>query len=194
MPNIEPKPPEIIQKIEWLRIYGLKYWKHLTVASIFLIGLWIVNTKCSDKSSSFKESESVPAQLQEKLADNNGDEKLPTSLEIFDTVKRATVAIALYNENDLQNPYTIIGSGFCIHPRGIIVTSRHVIDAFLNEPLHQQPVAPPEKPDQKKLYLKDIKVQIPYAIFFDVSSSTEQISVPMSRFEQVIAKTNPDTF
>lgn len=135
MPNIEPKPPEIIQKIEWIRINGLKYWKHLAVAFIILFGLWIVNTRCSDKSLSIQKSESKSSLLHENLAGKDGKKNLPTRLEIFDTIKKATVAIAIYNENDLQNPYTIIGSGFCIHPRGIIVTSRHVIDAFLDKPI-----------------------------------------------------------
>ncbi|MFH1885203.1 MAG: serine protease [Pseudomonadota bacterium] len=192
MPKIEPKPPEIIQKIEWIRIYGLTYWKHLAIAFILLIGLWIANTISSEKSVSFQNSESKSAPLQMNHDDKYGKEKLPTSSEIFDTVKKATVAIALYNENDLKNPYTIIGSGFCIHHRGIIVTSRHVVDAFLNKPFHKQPVAPSEKRDDKKLYFKDIKAQALYAIFFDVNSSSEQISVPMARVEQVIAKSDYD--
>ena len=49
MSNIEPKPPEIVQKIEWICKNWLKYWKHLVVAVIFLIGLWFVNQNCSEK-------------------------------------------------------------------------------------------------------------------------------------------------
>jgi S1-C subfamily serine protease len=192
MTNIEPKPPEIIQKIEWIRLNGLKYWKHLAVAAILIIGLWVVNRIYSEKSSSPKETTQGIIQPLENPAEKIVNVKLPSNTEIYDTVKRSTVAIAIYNENDLQNPYTIIGSGFCIHPRGIIVTTRHVIDAFLDKPFNQQPTTPSGNPGDNKLYLKEIKFQVPYAIFFDVGYSTAQISIPIVRFEQVIAKADYD--
>ena len=115
-----------------------------------------------------------------------------TDLTAYEIVKRSTVAIALYNEGDLQNPYTILGSGFCIHPRGIIVTCRHVIDAFLNKPFHEQLTESLDEQGNKIVRLKNLKARIPYAIFFDVGSSATEISVALARFDYVIAKAEYD--
>lgn len=32
MSELEPKPPELLQKIEWIRRYGLRHWKLLLIA------------------------------------------------------------------------------------------------------------------------------------------------------------------
>jgi S1-C subfamily serine protease len=51
--------------------------------------------------------------------------------DIYDAVKKATVAIvATYPGSFPQRPFTIFGSGFCIHPEGVIVTCEHVFKAF----------------------------------------------------------------
>jgi len=55
------------------------------------------------------------------------------NINIFSKVKAATVAVALLNEKDNKNPFGVIGTGFCIHNEGIIVTCRHVISAFTEE-------------------------------------------------------------
>lgn len=39
---IEPKPPEILQKILWILMYGRRYWKLLSVAVIFFLFIWIL--------------------------------------------------------------------------------------------------------------------------------------------------------
>ena len=50
---------------------------------------------------------------------------------IYEAVKKATVAIIATHQNALpQRPFTIIGSGFCISPDGIIVTCDHVFKGF----------------------------------------------------------------
>lgn len=36
MNELKPKAPELLQKIEWLRLYGIKYWKQIIVAILFL--------------------------------------------------------------------------------------------------------------------------------------------------------------
>src|SRR5690242_610929 len=51
--------------------------------------------------------------------------------EIKNAVKKATVAIvASYPDRLPQRPFEIYGSGFCVHPEGIIVTCAHVLHAF----------------------------------------------------------------
>lgn len=52
---------------------------------------------------------------------------------IYDTVKRATVAIVAAQPQTLPaKPFTIVGSGFCIHPEGVVVTCEHVFKTFVD--------------------------------------------------------------
>jgi S1-C subfamily serine protease len=54
-----------------------------------------------------------------------------SSTGIYDAVKNATVALIATYENALpKRPFTIIGSGFCIFPDGVIVTCDHVFKGF----------------------------------------------------------------
>jgi hypothetical protein len=71
MSNITPKPPEIIQKIEWIRVSGLKYWKHLAAAFLIILGLWFIK----DISIFSKNPPLEPTQLQEKPTNNDAKEK-----------------------------------------------------------------------------------------------------------------------
>jgi S1-C subfamily serine protease len=62
-----------------------------------------------------------------------------SKLELYDRVKKATVAIVVEIPNRLpQKPFTIIGSGFCIHSAGIIVTCEHVFRAFFDERAYKE--------------------------------------------------------
>jgi S1-C subfamily serine protease len=49
---------------------------------------------------------------------------------IYDTVKKATVAVVKSMPGKSPFPYSIVGSGFCIDPEGIIVTFEHVFRDF----------------------------------------------------------------
>jgi Trypsin-like peptidase domain len=52
---------------------------------------------------------------------------------VYDAVKKATVAIVMeYPERLPAKPFTIVGSGFCIDPRGIVVTCEHVFRPFVD--------------------------------------------------------------
>ncbi len=52
--------------------------------------------------------------------------------ELYDTIKRATVAITAATSNPIPHepPFKIVGSGFCVHPDGIILTCNHVFESF----------------------------------------------------------------
>jgi len=51
---------------------------------------------------------------------------------IYDAVKKATVAIVAAHSDRLpQRPFDIVGSGFCVHSSGVIVTCKHVFEAFV---------------------------------------------------------------
>jgi S1-C subfamily serine protease len=188
---------DILKFVETIKQNPLKGAFVALLACVLTTIAWFASGYLGEKGKQLAESkvesvESEAVQSSEHSKIDNGKSKSQTNLTIYEAVKRSTVAIALYTEKDLQNPYTIIGSGFCIHPRGIIVTSRHVIDAFLNKPFHKQPIEPSGDPGNKKLWLENLKAQVPYAIFFDVNSSAEEISVALARFDYVIAKVNYD--
>ena len=40
--HLPAKPPEILQKLKWLHIYGGKYKKYIIVAFIFIVVVWSV--------------------------------------------------------------------------------------------------------------------------------------------------------
>jgi S1-C subfamily serine protease len=49
---------------------------------------------------------------------------------VYKKIKPAVVAIGITVEVGKQTNLVIAGTGFCIHPRGIIVTCRHVFEDF----------------------------------------------------------------
>src|SRR5215470_16668956 len=59
--------------------------------------------------------------------------------EFYHRVKQATVAIVMELPNDVpQKSFAIIGSGFCIHPAGIIATSGTVFRAFFDKRAYRE--------------------------------------------------------
>jgi S1-C subfamily serine protease len=77
-----------------------------------------------------------------------------SSNDVYEAVKKATVAIVAEYPNAFpKRPFTIIGTGFCIDPEGIIVTCRHVFEAFLPKQSSLAPGTPQ-------------RVVAPYAMFY----------------------------
>jgi S1-C subfamily serine protease len=60
---------------------------------------------------------------------NNGSVAVP----IYDAVKKATVAVVRSVPGKSPFPYSIVGSGFCIDPGGVVVTCEHVFRDFLTQ-------------------------------------------------------------
>ena len=65
-----------------------------------------------------------------------------SSKDRLDKIKAATVAIAAVPENagsqpSRDQPFVIIGSGFSIHPQGVIVTCAHVVEAFMEKSIKE---------------------------------------------------------
>jgi hypothetical protein len=59
--------------------------------------------------------------------------------DIYAAVKRATVAIVLeFPDRIPARPFTIVGSGLCIHPAGVVVTCEHVFRAFVDPAAYQR--------------------------------------------------------
>jgi S1-C subfamily serine protease len=111
---------------------------------------------------------------------------------IYKKVKNATVAIAAMNKDEAEEPFTIIGSGFCLDAEGVIITCRHVIEAFMRISINQQIAKIPKNKDKQINILEPVETIIPYVIFYDtVSSKNELFAFPV-RAKHMIAKTDCD--
>jgi S1-C subfamily serine protease len=57
---------------------------------------------------------------------------------IADLIKKATVAVITRPANATpERPFKIIGSGFCVHPDGIVLTANHVCQSFVKDQHHK---------------------------------------------------------
>lgn len=120
---------------------------------------------------------------------------MPTRREIFDRVKRATVAVVGMNVSEARHPFTIMGSGFCIDRDGIIVTCRHVLETLMEKPVAQQiaEVSPEEK-DKEQQKLGPVEMVTPFAVFYDtrqLASESRLLAIPC-QFQNAMAKTDFD--
>ncbi len=58
--------------------------------------------------------------------------------DVFDSIKRATIAVIQRPANATpQRPFKIIGSGFCVHSAGIVLTANHVFQTFVKDQHHK---------------------------------------------------------
>lgn len=94
--------------------------------------------------------------------------------DLYERVKRATVAIVMEIPNRLpKKPFTIVGSGFCIHKEGIIVTCEHVFRAFFDENAYQELMKDlPEENNPRAIEHRHIKQQ-PQVMFLGGIQGTE---------------------
>ena len=59
--------------------------------------------------------------------------------EVYAAVQRATVAIVMEFPGKIPaRPFAIIGSGFCIHPEGVVVTCEHVFRSLVDPASYQR--------------------------------------------------------
>jgi S1-C subfamily serine protease len=108
---------------------------------------------------------------------------------VYNAVKAATVAVALFHPNNpgsKNRPFTIIGSGFCIHSAGVVITCEHVYKTFID-------------PAAYELVLNDtngtrheLRGAVPHVIFYipePIGSNFVTFPVPI---ENAITKTDFD--
>ncbi|UCB57563.1 MAG: trypsin-like peptidase domain-containing protein [Candidatus Omnitrophota bacterium] len=115
--------------------------------------------------------------------------------KIFETIKKATVAIAIVDFDNKTKPYEIIGSGFCIDPDGVIVTCRHVIEAFMSKSIAVQIEEADKDPsniNKEKKVCKPGPVIRAFAIFYDTERSSTKIFTVPTVVDMVMAKTDKD--
>jgi len=119
---------------------------------------------------------------------------MPDRRTIFNSVKAATVALAVMTEKaDGSCPFSIVGSGFCIDPIGIIVTCEHVLSAFMAKPLREQ-IASFEEVDSEKGIKSGWLAQryVPFAIFFRMDLEPDKLVAIPTQASICTAKTDFD--
>jgi len=108
---------------------------------------------------------------------------------IYDAIKRSTVAIVVSHPETIPaKPFTIIGSGFCIHPKGIVVTCEHVFKAFMDPETYKRIM---QMVDEGKSELFDFKGIRPFAVFHSHVVGTEVHMIPVP-IVNVVTKTKFD--
>jgi len=114
-------------------------------------------------------------------------------MTILERVKKATIAVAYLNTADSNEPFTIVGSGFCIDPTGIVITCRHVVEAFMTKNIAQQiNEAPPSTRTNGLKPVSPGKTVTPFVIFYDTARSREHIFAIPCQPNNLIAKTDKD--
>jgi hypothetical protein len=108
----------------------------------------------------------------------------------LDYVKRATVALVLLKNSETGAPFTIVGSGFCIHSQGIVVTCCHVLSSFMKEPL-EQTLSRTKKGEWDEPTRFEIETVTPYVLFF-VPHSKEELMGILVRPTMAMARTTHD--
>lgn len=114
--------------------------------------------------------------------------------EIFERVKCATVAIAAMNREGAPHPFTIVGSGFCVDPRGLVVTCRHVLEMLMEKTTEEQISAVSQKEAQKKIQkLPPVRAITPFAVFYQRQTiDTERLLFFPCQVDNATAKTDFD--
>jgi Trypsin-like peptidase domain len=111
------------------------------------------------------------------------------SKAIFDSIKKATVAIVAPLKAEAgKRPFRIFGSGFCIHPNGIVVTCEHVFRPFVDPDFYRQIVQAAKDADSPRI---EGDALIPHSLFFYGVAPPEVRMVPVP-VENVVTKTDYD--
>lgn len=111
--------------------------------------------------------------------------------DFIQRIKAATVAIASWNGMSERHPFSIIGSGFCIDPSGIVVTCRHVVDTFMERPTLEAIVTNRTgeiRPDGGEV-LAPMGMREMCAVFYKMISKTK-LAVLLATVTHVISKTD----
>ena len=122
----------------------------------------------------------------------------PSTQALFDRIKKATVALAVMHDRKSpvpsgEQPFTIVGSGFCIHEKGIIVSCRHVIEGFMEKKIKEQLASIPQEEKTKKVQvIGNVRAFIPHALFFIPLPSGHEVAAACVGVEVCVARTDLD--
>lgn len=110
----------------------------------------------------------------------------------FEKVKAATVAIAWLREEQAGKPFSIVGSGFCIDPEGLVLTAGHVISAFMDKSMEayiDEASAGGTDLRPKQMVIKHRA--LPFAIFFRTLPPHHLLAAP-AQVDVVLARDDFD--
>lgn len=112
---------------------------------------------------------------------------------IYKKIKAATVAMGVMQTSDGKTPFTILGSGFCIDPRGIVVTCQHVLSAFMSKSIPDQikGIDPAEK-SKSVQNVNPPAVLEAFAIFYRPELIGHNLVIVPSKVDLMMAKTDYD--
>lgn len=120
-----------------------------------------------------------------------------TTRTILNRVKRATVALAFVPkkppDNPRKAPFFIIGTGFCIHPRGVIATCEHVITASIKGDVRELIDRVPDEDKKRELWpIRNVRSANLHALFFETRISKQHLVVLPAIMELAVAKMDCD--
>jgi len=87
-------------------------------------------------------------------------------------------------------PFTIVVSGFCIDPSGVIVTCEHVISEFLSKSIKDQVAGIPD--DKTIRQLPEVEIRRPFALFYMRGDTATELLVVACPIDQIVVRTDHD--
>ncbi len=116
---------------------------------------------------------------------------------MFQQIKNATVALVLMHKESLESdssraPFTIFGTGFCIHPRGVIVTCEHVLSAFMRKSIRDIIDQLPESDEEGVREIEGVEMATPHVLFLYPEISKENLILIPTQPDIAMVKTNYD--
>lgn len=88
-------------------------------------------------------------------------------------------------------PFTIAGSGFCIHPQGIVVTCEHVLSSFMKVPVHDA-LARAKKGEWDEPTGTELDTLTPHVMFFLTGNPGVELMCPVVRPSAAMVKSGHD--
>lgn len=109
---------------------------------------------------------------------------------IYERLKQSTVAIALMKPDKSGAPFTILGSGFCVDSRGIVVTCRHVQEAVVHPESLRRLKEGIESKEARQF--DDLQAYQPHALFYHPEVRDGNLAVFPVPVEAVVVFTDYD--
>lgn len=104
--------------------------------------------------------------------------KASSKIAPFEAIKKATVAMAFLHYENIQQPFTILGSGFCIHKNGVVVTCRHVVEAFFRKSFDEYIASIKDEEKKKQIQnIPNIQALVAHALFYQLHPDKKRIIV-----------------
>ncbi len=92
-----------------------------------------------------------------------------------------------------SQPFEIVGSGFCVHEKGVVVTCRHVLERFLEKNVDEQIASISDAEKGKPVQtIGNVKAVQPFALFYVPNPKTQEVIVACAGLKTCIASTEMD--